>query len=196
MVTGHHQIRLYDTRAQRRPIHSVEIGDRPFTRCCASPDDNLLIVGDTTGRVTRVDLRVLRMTGVYKGAAGAIHDIAIHPSGRYVATVGLDRIMRVYDTETREQMHRVYLRQRLNCVLFSEEEQVQTFAEEQESDSLEVEKDDVDRSEEGENPAMEADEDPTVGADKDSSHEDDEALLEDSDPHDSAEQSEQSDAEE
>lgn len=73
---------------------------------------------------------------------------------------------------------------------------MQTFAEEQESDSLEVEKDDVDRSEEGENPAMEADEDPTVGADKDSSHEDDEALLEDSDPHDSAEQSEQSDAEE
>lgn len=190
MVTGHHQIRLYDTRAQRRPIHSIEIGDRPFTRCCASPDDNLLIVGDTTGRVTRVDLRVLRMTGVFKGAAGAIRDIAIHLSGRYVATAGLDRIMRVYDMETREQMHRVYLRQRLNCVLFSAEEQVQAFAEEQESDSLEVEKDDVDRSEESDNAASETGENPNQ------EEEDDEALLEDSDPHDSTEQSEQSDAEE
>ena len=188
MVTGHHQIRLYDTRAQRRPLHSIEIGDRPFTRCCASPDDNLLIVGDTTGRVTRVDLRVLRMTGVYKGAAGAIHDIAVHPSGKFVATVGLDRIMRVYDTETREQMHRVYLRQRLNCVLFSAEEQVQAFTEEQESDSLEVEKDD-DQYEESDHSTLETAEDPKP-------EEEDEALLDDSDPHDSAEQSEQSDDEE
>ena len=131
VVTGHHHIRLYDTRAQRRPIQSIELGERPFTRCSVSPDDRVLITGDTTGRVTGVDLRTLRMMGVYKGATGSIRDIAIHATGKYLATVGLDRIMRVYDMATRQQLHRIYLRQRLNCVLFSSEEQVAVFAKEE-----------------------------------------------------------------
>ena len=140
-MTGYHHIRLYDTRAQRRPIQSIELGERPFTRCCVSPDDRMLITGDTTGRVTGVDLRTLRMMGVYKGATGSIRDIAVHTTGKYLATVGLDRIMRVYDLATRQQLHRIYLRQRLNCVLFSSEEQVAVFAkEESERESEEEEK--------------------------------------------------------
>ena len=146
VVTGHHHIRLYDTRAQRRPIQSIELGERPFTRCSVSPDDRVLITGDTTGRVTGVDLRTLRMMGVYKGATGSIRDIAIHATGKYLATVGLDRIMRVYDMATRQQLHRIYLRQRLNCVLFSSEEQVAVFAkEERESDGEEKESDGEER---------------------------------------------------
>ena len=131
VVTGYHHIRLYDTRAQRRPIQSIELGERPFTRCSVSPDDRMLITGDTTGRVTGVDLRTLRMMGVYKGATGSIRDIAVHATGKYLATVGLDRIMRVYDIATRQQLHRIYLRQRLNCVLFSSEEQVAVFTKEE-----------------------------------------------------------------
>ena len=131
VVTGYHHIRLYDTRAQRRPIQSIELGERPFTRCSVSPDDRMLITGDTTGRVTGVDLRTFRMMGVYKGATGSIRDIAVHATGKYLATVGLDRIMRVYDIATRQQLHRIYLRQRLNCVLFSSEEQVAVFTKEE-----------------------------------------------------------------
>ena len=148
VVTGHHHIRLYDTRAQRRPIQSIELGERPFTRCSVSPDDRVLITGDTTGRVTGVDLRTLRMMGVYKGATGSIRDIAVHATGKYLATVGLDRIMRVYDMATRQQLHRIYLRQRLNCVLFSSEEQVAVFAKEEserESDGEERESDGEER---------------------------------------------------
>ena len=48
--------------------------------------------------------------------------------------MGLDRIMRVFDSETRQQLHRVYLRQQLNAVLFSSEEEVQTFAKEEEEE--------------------------------------------------------------
>lgn len=122
----------------------IELGERPFTTCCVTPDENYLIAGDTVGRVSRIDLRTLRLNGVYKGNTGSIRDIAIHPSMNVVATVGLDRIMRVFDIETRQQLHRVYLRQRLNCVLFSSEELVQCFAKEEESEKEEEEKESSD----------------------------------------------------
>lgn len=110
------------------------MGERPFTTCCVTPDELTLIAGDTVGRVSRVDLRTLRLSGVYKGNTGSIREIAVHPTMNTVATVGLDRIMRVFDIETRQQLHRVYLRQRLNCVLFSSEESVQCFAKEEEEE--------------------------------------------------------------
>ena len=100
-------------------------------------DDSVLYTGDTTGRVSRVDLRTLRLSGTYKGNTGSVRDIAIHPTLPRLATVGLDRIMRVFDSESRQQLHRVYLRQQLNAVLFTSEEEVKMFAEE-ESDVSDV----------------------------------------------------------
>ena len=94
-------------------------------------DDSVLYTGDTTGRVSRIDLRTLRLSGTYKGNTGSVRDIAIHPTLPRLATVGLDRIMRVFDSESRQQLHRVYLRQQLNAVLFTSEEEVKMFAEEE-----------------------------------------------------------------
>ena len=98
-------------------------------------DDSVLYTGDTTGRVSRVDLRTLRLSGTYKGNTGSVRDIAIHPTLPRLATVGLDRIMRVFDSESRQQLHRVYLRQQLNAVLFTSEEEVKMFAEEESEES-------------------------------------------------------------
>lgn len=36
--TGHHQIRLYDIRAQRRPLYSQEFGDAMVTAMDVTPD--------------------------------------------------------------------------------------------------------------------------------------------------------------
>ena len=98
-------------------------------------DDSVLYTGDTTGRVSRVDLRTLRLSGTYKGNTGSVRDIAIHPTLPRLATVGLDRIMRVFDSESRQQLHRVYLRQQVNAVLFTSEEEVKMFAEEESEES-------------------------------------------------------------
>ena len=98
-------------------------------------DDSVLYTGDTTGRVSRIDLRTLRLSGTYKGTTGSVRDIAIHPTLPRLATVGLDRIMRVFDSESRQQLHRVYLRQQLNAVLFTSEEEVKMFAEEESEES-------------------------------------------------------------
>ena len=154
------------------------MGERPFTTCCVTPDENYLIAGDTVGRVSRVDLRTLRLNGVYKGNTGSIRDIAIHPSMNVVATVGLDRIMRVFDIETRQQLHRVYLRQRLNCVLFSSEELVQCFAKEEESEKEEEEKESSDdlEVEEEEKEEKQEDEDEDEDSDDSMLHDDDDAV--------------------
>ena len=101
-------------------------------------DDSVLYTGDTTGRVSRVDLRTLRLSGTYKGNTGSVRDIAIHPTLPRLATVGLDRIMRVFDSESRQQLHRVYLRQQLNAVLFTSEEEVKMFAEEESEEESDV----------------------------------------------------------
>ena len=148
-----------------------------------------MIAGDTVGRVSRVDLRTLRLNGVYKGNTGSIRDIAIHPSMNVVATVGLDRIMRVFDIETRQQLHRVYLRQRLNCVLFSSEELVQCFAKEEESekeeeekessDDLEIEEDEEDEKED--DLEMEEDEEEEKQEDEDEDEDSDDSMLHDDD---------------
>ena len=98
-------------------------------------DDSVLYTGDTTGRVSRIDLCTLRLSGTYKGNTGSVRDIAIHPTLPRLATVGLDRIMRVFDSESRQQLHRVYLRQQLNAVLFTSEEEVKMFAEEESEES-------------------------------------------------------------
>lgn len=101
-------------------------------------DDSVLYTGDTTGRVSRIDLRTLRLSGTYKGNMGSVRDIAIHPTLPRLATVGLDRIMRVFDSESRQQLHRVYLRQQLNAVLFTSEEEVKMFAEEESEEESDV----------------------------------------------------------
>ena len=139
-----HHVRLYDTRAQRRPVQSVEIGSRPFTCCTVSHDENSLFTGDTIGRVSQIDLRTMRLNGTYKGNTGSVREIALHPTMEVLATVGLDRVMRVFDISTRKQLHRVYLRQKLNCVLVSSEGEVATFTngqEESKSDSSLVQDD-------------------------------------------------------
>lgn len=124
-----------------------------------------------------MDLRTLRLNGVFKGNTGSIRDIAMHPTMNVVATVGLDRIMRVFDTESRQQLHRVYLRQRLNCVLFSSEESVQCFAKEEESEEEDEEKPDDDIEEESE----EDEEKPEEDAEEDEEKPEEDAEESDSD---------------
>mmetsp|Transcript_12416 Transcript_12416/g.12456 ORF Transcript_12416/g.12456 Transcript_12416/m.12456 type:complete len:121 (+) Transcript_12416:779-1141(+) len=51
----------------------------------------------------------------FKGSKGSIRGLAV--ASDFVACVGLDRYLRVYDHETREAMANVYLKQKLNSVL-------------------------------------------------------------------------------
>ena len=88
-----------------------------------------------------MDLRTMRLNGVYKGNTGSVRGLAVHPTLDVLVSVGLDRVMRVFDVNNRRQLHRVYLRQRLNCVLVSSEEEVNAFTNEEKEESEDKEND-------------------------------------------------------
>jgi ribosome biogenesis protein NSA1 len=147
--TAYHQVRIYDTRIpteagsvpRRRPIacspfESSYLEYRVTALCGMSPQQQQphgLIVGDAAGYIHALDMRKLNSqpsssssscadTGRFVGPAGSVRQLAVHSTLPRLVAVGLDRMLRIYDTQTRIQLETVYLKQRLNCVLISEEE--------------------------------------------------------------------------
>ena len=58
----------------------------------------------------------------YKSFQGTIKSMQIHD--KHVATCGLDRFLRVHNYETGQLVSKVYLKSRLNCLLFSKHEPI------------------------------------------------------------------------
>jgi ribosome biogenesis protein NSA1 len=128
MVVGNDlQVRLYDVRAdsiQRRPIAFTPKGllEQRVT-CFCQTGDNALVVGDTTGCLMTVDVRNLKTAtnqARFVGPAGSVRQLVKHGRAPRMAAVGLDRMLRVYDTKSRKQVTCMYLKQRLNCVLMDD----------------------------------------------------------------------------
>ncbi|CAN0003940.1 unnamed protein product [Discosporangium mesarthrocarpum] len=127
LVTGtaHRQVRLYDTRVGgRRPTHSIDADEHGITTLTVNVDNQEVIAADTAGLVRALDLRQLKWGRRFAGPAGSVRSMALHSSLPVLACVGLDRIARVYDVRSAEELFHVYLKQRLNAVLFDEEGRV------------------------------------------------------------------------
>lgn len=128
--TAYKQVRLYDVRdcsKTRRPTMLTPEGLFEY-RCTSlcQIDEHELAVGDASGDILTVDIRRLgrnakgaanRDLPRYAGPAGSVRQIKKHPTLPRMVSVGLDRMLRVYDTNTRKQLDCVYLKQRLNSVL-------------------------------------------------------------------------------
>ncbi|XP_045168538.2 WD repeat-containing protein 74-like [Mercenaria mercenaria] len=116
--TGHHQVRVYDTNVQRRPVLDMTFDEYPIT--AMSPcSDFQVIVGNTQGSMGLLDIRKGKLVHRFKGFAGGIRSIQCHSSLPFVASCGLDRFFRVHDINTKELVHKMYLKSRLNCLLMS-----------------------------------------------------------------------------
>ena len=74
--TAYSQVRLYDCKAQRRPVHTLELeepGEGYAVTCvCLTPDEQQVLVGDTTGMLSCWDLRTWKRLGRLMGPHGAI----------------------------------------------------------------------------------------------------------------------------
>ncbi|XP_078000798.1 WD repeat-containing protein 74-like [Glandiceps talaboti] len=125
--TGHHHVRLYDpSTPQRRPVLSVEFDEYPLMALSLVPGANYVVVGNSHGQMAKIDLRKGLVHKVYRGFAGSIRCIQCHESKPLVASCGLDRHLRIHDTNSGELKHKVYLKSRLNCLLFSKRESEET----------------------------------------------------------------------
>eukprot|EP00475_Leptophrys_vorax_P025380 TRINITY_DN3555_c0_g1_i1.p1 TRINITY_DN3555_c0_g1~~TRINITY_DN3555_c0_g1_i1.p1 ORF type:complete len:435 (+),score=85.28 TRINITY_DN3555_c0_g1_i1:73-1305(+) len=117
--TAFHQVRLYDVKASLRPVLDVIIDENKINRVRKSVCGNYLVVSDGMGKVQRRDLRKnLMLNGAYKGNRGSVRDFVFSEDGEFLATVGLDRYLRVFEFESRTKVADVYLKQKLNCVEF------------------------------------------------------------------------------
>ncbi|EEY54879.1 uncharacterized protein PITG_08441 [Phytophthora infestans T30-4] len=117
--TGHRHVRIYDSNTKRRPVQQLDnFGENPIQSLCVSPDETQVYVGDTAGNLDILDLRTLKHMGRCTGPVGSIRDIACHPTLPYIAAVGLDRMVHVFDVNSRKYRHTIYAKQRLNSVLF------------------------------------------------------------------------------
>ncbi|KAK8389349.1 hypothetical protein O3P69_008828 [Scylla paramamosain] len=120
----HKHIRLYDPKRQRRPTISFEWEDSPLTRISAVPSSNgQVVVGTAHGRLGLFDLRGRKPeepVHVYKGFAGAVRDVVVHPKQPLVFSVSLDRFLRVHNLTSRKLVFKEYLKSRLNCLLIRE----------------------------------------------------------------------------
>ncbi|KAK6622747.1 hypothetical protein RUM43_008590 [Polyplax serrata] len=118
--TRHGQVRLYDTKAQRRPVIDINIENQSLNTITLCHNNNQVIVGSTTGHLMMADLRGKgKILHRYKGPVGSVRQVAAHPKLPYFASVGLDRYMRIHHTESRRLLFERYLKVRLNTVLMS-----------------------------------------------------------------------------
>ncbi|KAL6742663.1 hypothetical protein Aduo_015792 [Ancylostoma duodenale] len=121
-ATKLHEMRLYDPRAQRRPVKKIPFMDVPITAVSRCYKDNHVLAANSIGEMGLFDLRSkIHPVCKYKGQAGAIRSIDAHPTAPYVATCGIDRFARVHDIDTKKLAHKVYCKTRLNRVLIRSE---------------------------------------------------------------------------
>ena len=190
--TAYKQVRLYDIRSNsRRPVSYTPEGllEHRVTALCGI-DEHAYVVGDAAGYLSEVDIRMAmgksKKSPVitiprFVGPVGSIRQIVRHHTKPLIACVGLDRMLRTYSAKTRRQMDCVYLKQRLNCVLFCEDEEWESNKEEISYDDVEDKDVDVEddvqdyviSDEEGESDRDAIDANFDEGADHDNGSDDD-----------------------
>ncbi|BDA43611.1 probable WD repeat-containing protein 74 at C-terminar half [Coccomyxa sp. Obi] len=116
--TGKSKLRLYDIKHGRRPVLDLTFGQSRITSLAAEPDGNRVWVANAAGQIEVLDLQAGQMAGAAKGATGSVRCLALHPTEPLLASVGLDRFLRVHSTVNRKQLCAVYLKQKLNGVTF------------------------------------------------------------------------------
>ncbi|XP_035206181.1 WD repeat-containing protein 74-like [Stegodyphus dumicola] len=115
--TRHHQIRLYDPKAQRRPVINMEFEKYPLISLSLAHNEYQVVVGSGRGRMALIDLRKKLLVHVFKGFAGSIRCVQCHPTLPLVASCGLDRFLRIHDLNEHKLLKKIYLKTRLNCLL-------------------------------------------------------------------------------
>lgn len=130
--THYHQLRVYDTKQARRPILNKEIGKQPIKVLSVGTDFDHVLFADTMSTVGMLNIHTGKTAALFKGFSGAATDLLTVPQPqftdsenkeRFVASVSLDRFLRVHETATvyRRSENKAYVKQRLTCVLVDEE---------------------------------------------------------------------------
>ncbi|GAX76123.1 hypothetical protein CEUSTIGMA_g3566.t1 [Chlamydomonas eustigma] len=118
--TARHKLWLYDLVKGRRPQLELIWGESKITALKPESSGNRVWISNGMGCMEALDLSCDRIGGALKGVGGSISCLQQHPEGRpWLASVGLDRFLRVHDVETRRCLCKVYLKQCLTGLVFA-----------------------------------------------------------------------------
>ncbi len=112
--TAYKHIRLYDIRANQRPVKSFNL-DGDYRVAALRSIDSDILVGDTAGNQYMFDLGTFRQLRTFKGATGSIRAFDTHND--FIISGGLDRHVRVYRKNSGTALHTVYIKNRVTSVL-------------------------------------------------------------------------------
>ncbi|KDP30949.1 hypothetical protein JCGZ_11325 [Jatropha curcas] len=117
--TNNHEVRLYDTSAQRRPVISFDFRETPIKAVTEDQDGHTIYIGNGSGDLASVDIRTGKLLGCFLGkCSGSIRSIARHPELPVIGSCGLDSYLRLWDIKTRQLLSAVFLKQHLTNVVF------------------------------------------------------------------------------
>ncbi|KAG8099888.1 hypothetical protein GUJ93_ZPchr0013g35687 [Zizania palustris] len=109
--TNNHQVRLYDTASQRRPVISVDFRESPIKAVAKDPNGHDVYIGTGRGDLASFDMRTGKLIGCFVGkCSGSIRSIVRHPELPLIASCGLDSYLRIWDTNTRQPLSAVHLK--------------------------------------------------------------------------------------
>lgn len=116
--TGYAQVRVYDIRAQRRPVKDLGMKEWSHMTGIVRVGEDKVVISDTEGHVSRLDLTSMRFEAKYKGFAGGVRSLHVHPEAPFLVAGGLDRFVHIHHLHSRKMCRTVYVKQKLNVVRF------------------------------------------------------------------------------
>lgn len=141
-VTEHHQIRVYDTNAQKRPILSHECGEYPIRCVSLTNDQEHVVIGNTVGESYLIHIQSGKVHQKYQKITGSVTSVYCLSTESLVAITSIDRFLRIYQLKSgKTPLAKFYLKQRLSRVQVNEslnviEEGIDVESSEEENEEL------------------------------------------------------------
>ncbi len=90
------------------------------------------------GKIECLDLRMNKLQGSLKGPGGAVKSLALHPELPIIASVGLDRFLRIHSVDSKALLCKLYLKQHLTAVAWGSVQHQAAAGEEDAADTVEL----------------------------------------------------------
>lgn len=112
---GH--VLLYDDRTQRRPVVKFLETKASYTTIASAYRERQCLVGTTRGYMQLLDMKIGKCMKTFTTFAGSVTDIVCDPVEPYIFSTSLDRHLRVHHLETKELLHKIYMKVNLTTLL-------------------------------------------------------------------------------
>ncbi|KAL7079348.1 hypothetical protein ACQ4LE_001423 [Meloidogyne hapla] len=123
--TGNAQIRLYDIRAQRRPVLQESWLEEPINALSTCCRERHILAGNSRGELGLFDFRLSsstsRLVSKFKGFSGSIKSIDASDNSPQLLSCGVDRFVILHNLDTKQILKKIYAKVQLNCCLLKED---------------------------------------------------------------------------